>query len=141
MTVAQPHATGASHYTAEMPCVRESASCARALISSVLAVWGMDGDVADRGKLIVTELLANAVEHTETTVTKIRVERPVDRTVRIEVSDLSHNAPHLKAADPGAESGRGLRLVAAMSLRWGYDYHPWGKVTWAEVEARARNEP
>lgn len=140
MTVAQPNAIGAPGYTMELPCVRESMSRARALVSNVLATWGMDDDAADCGRIIVTELLANAVEHTQTPVSKVIVERPSNGAVRIGVSDRSHGVPHLKAAALNAESGRGLRLVAGMSSRWGYDTHPWGKVTWAVIEASAGRE-
>ncbi|MEU6174017.1 DUF6415 family natural product biosynthesis protein [Streptantibioticus parmotrematis] len=137
MTVAQPNATGAPGYTSELPCVRESVRHARAFVSDVLAAWDMDDDMADCGKTIVTELLANAVEHTETPASKIIIERPSNGVVRIGVSDSSRGAPHLEPADPNAESGRGLSLVAALSSQWGYDTHPWGKVTWAVIEASA----
>lgn len=113
---------------------------ARAPVSDVLAAWGMDEDVADCGKIIVTELLANAVEHTETPVSKVIIERPSNGVVRIGVSDSSCGAPHLELAGPNAESGRGLSLVTAMSSQWGYSTHPWGKVTWAVIEASADGE-
>lgn len=137
MTVAKPNAIGAPGYTAELPCVRESVSRARALVFNVLAAWGMDEDVTDCGKIVVTELLANAVEHTETPVSKVIIERRSNGAVRIGVSDRSHGVPHLKTAALNAESGRGLSLVAGMSSRWGYDTHRWGKVTWAVIEASA----
>ncbi|WP_344382027.1 ATP-binding protein [Streptomyces thermolineatus] len=140
MTVAQPNAIGAPGYTTELPCVRESVRRARALVSNVLAAWGMDDDMADCGKIIVTELLANAVEHTETPVSKVIIERRSNGTVRIGVSDRSHSVPHLKTAALHAESGRGLSLVAEMSSLWGYDTHQWGKVTWAVIDASARRE-
>lgn len=140
MTIAQPNAIGAPGYSAELPCVRESVGRARALVSDVLAAWGMDEDVADCGKIIVTELLANAVEHTKTPMSKVIIERPSNGVVRIGVSDGSRGAPHLVSAGPNAESGRGLSLVAAMSSQWGYDTHTWGKVTWAVIEASADRE-
>lgn len=140
MTIAQPNAIGAPGYTAELPCVRESVGRARALVSDVLAAWDTDEDVADCGKTIVTELLANAVEHTETLVSKVIIERPSNGVVRIGVSDSSRGAPHLESAGPNAESGRGLSLVAAISSRWGHDTHQWGKVTWAVIEASAVGE-
>lgn len=140
MTVAKPNAIGAPGYTAELPCVRKSVSRARALVSNVLAAWGMGDDVANCGQIIVTELLANAIEHTETPVSKVIIERPSYGAVRIGVSDQSHGVPHLKTAALNAESGRGLSLVAGMSSRWGYDTHPWGKVTWAVIEAPAGQE-
>jgi anti-sigma regulatory factor (Ser/Thr protein kinase) len=140
MTVAKPNAIGAPGYTTELPCVRESVSRARALVSNVLAAWGMDDDVADCGKIIVTELLANAVEHTETPVSKVLIERRSNGAVRIGVADRSHDVPRLKSAALDAESGRGLRLVAEMSSLWGYDTHRWGKITWAVIEASAGRE-
>ncbi|MEV8047245.1 ATP-binding protein [Streptomyces griseoluteus] len=140
MTVAKPDAIGAPGYTAELPCVRESASHARDLVSSALAAWDMDDDMADCGRTIVTELLANAVEHTDTPVSKITIERRSNGAVCIGVSDRSHGVPHLKTAALNAESGRGLSLVAGMSSRWGYDSYRWGKVTWAVIEASAGRE-
>lgn len=140
MTVAKPNAIGAPGYTAELPCVRESASHARDLVSNALAAWGMDDDMADCGRIIVTELLANAVEHTETPVSKITIERRSNGAVCIGVSDRSHGVPHLKTAALNAESGRGLSLVAGMSSQWGYDTYRWGKVTWAVIEASAGRE-
>jgi anti-sigma regulatory factor (Ser/Thr protein kinase) len=135
MTLAKPNAIGAPGYTAEMPCVPESVRRARALVSSVLAVWGMDDEVASYGVVIVSELLTNAVDHTETRLSKITIERRSDSTVCIGVSDCSHAAPRVKAATETAESGRGLRLVDELSLQWGYDTHHWGKFTWALIEA------
>lgn len=135
MTAAQPNATGAPGYTAELPCVPESVSRARALVSSVLAAWGMEGDLADCGEVIVSELLTNAVDHTETPLTKVVIERRADSSVRIEVSDRSRIVPRVKEATDDAECGRGLRLVDALSCRWGCDTNRWGKVTWAELKA------
>ncbi|QKW31101.1 ATP-binding protein [Streptomyces seoulensis] len=140
MTVVKPNAIGAPGYTVELPCVRASVSRARALVSNVLTAWGMDDDVTDCARIIVTELLANAVEHTETPVSKVIIERPSNGAVRIGVSDRSHSVPHLTTAALSAESGRGLSLVAGTSSRWGYDTHPWGKVTWAVIEASAGQE-
>ncbi|MFE2046521.1 ATP-binding protein [Streptomyces sp. NPDC059477] len=140
MTAATPNAIGSPGYTTELPCVRESVSHARALVSDVLAAWGMDDDVADRGRIIVTELLANAVEHTETSVSKVIIERRSNGAVRIGVSDRSHDVPYVKTAALSAENGRGLRLVAGMSARWGYDAHRWGKITWAVIDAASGRE-
>jgi anti-sigma regulatory factor (Ser/Thr protein kinase) len=140
MTSAKPSAIGTPGCTAELPCTREAVSHARALVTHVLTAWGVDDDVTDCGKIIVTELLANAVEHTETLVSKVIVERPSDSTVRIGVSDQSHGVPRLGTAARNAESGRGLSLIAGVSSRWGYDTHPWGKVTWAVIEASVGGE-
>lgn len=138
MTAAQPNAIGGPGYTAELPCVPESVGRARALVSSVLAAWGLEGDVADSGELIVSELLANAVTHTETTTTRVVIERQSESSVRIGVSDRSHTAPFAKSPTDDMASGRGLRLVGALSERWGYETNRWGKVTWAVIATPVR---
>jgi hypothetical protein len=46
---------------------------------------------------------------------------------------MGHKRPRLAEAGPGDESGRGLRLVAALSQRWGVDALGWGKRTWADL--------
>ncbi|MGA5318923.1 hypothetical protein ACPCIU_00645 [Streptomyces seoulensis] len=43
------------------------------------------------------------------------------------VSELVSNAE---------EVGRGLLLVTALATRWGCDERGWGKIVWAELEAR-----
>ena len=60
------------------------------------------------------------------------------QTARILVMawDGAPQPPVRADADPGAESGRGLMLVEAVSSRWGW-YHDresaTGKVVWAEI--------
>lgn len=49
------------------------------------------------------------------------------------VTDKSRDLPQLREGEPLAESGRGLRLVDAMSTRWGGIPLNWGKQVWAEV--------
>ncbi|WP_432104183.1 ATP-binding protein [Streptomyces sp. bgisy091] len=139
MTAAQPDATCAFGYTAELPCVPESVGRARALVSSALTAWGMSEDLADSGEVIVSELLTNAVTHTRTSTTKVIIERQGESSVRIAVSDRSHAAPFVKASTDDSESGRGLSLVGALSERWGYDTDRWGKVTWALITNACRS--
>ncbi|MEU9737163.1 ATP-binding protein [Streptomyces sp. NPDC048002] len=141
MTAARTHVTGrAGCMTADLPCVPESVARARALVSSVLAGWGLGHDLADIAELVVSELMTNAVDHTETDRTEVVIERQADSTVRIQVSDTSSVAPHMEKAADDAECGRGLRLVDALCVRWGYDPHARGKVAWAEIKAPAGGE-
>ncbi|WP_409472285.1 ATP-binding protein [Streptomyces sp. HC307] len=55
--------------------------------------------------------------------------------VRIGVADKSPDLPQVGNPGCDAAGGRGLMLVDALSLRWGYDRHRWGKVVWAELRA------
>ncbi|WP_241672311.1 ATP-binding protein [Streptomyces sp. IB2014 016-6] len=136
-TAAKPNATGAPGYTAELPGAPESVGRARAFVSSALATWGLDDDLVGCGEVIVSELLTNVVDHTKTPLTKVVIERRVDCSVRIGVSDRSRVVPCMRAATDDGESGRGLRLVDALSSRWGYRRNRWGKVTWAEIKVLA----
>ncbi|MEH0542227.1 MULTISPECIES: ATP-binding protein [unclassified Streptomyces] len=82
--------------------------------------------------LAVSELVTNAVVHGEGEVV-LRITVAVD-VVRVSVTD-HHPAPAvLKEAGPDGESGRGIRLVDAISDAW----ESSGKETWCEFRyARA----
>ncbi|WP_120728014.1 ATP-binding protein [Streptomyces hundungensis] len=132
MTAARPTGTGAPGYTETWPCEPESARRARLLVSAALNAWGAD-ELVDAGLYIVSELVANAINHTACRWVRVSVHRPGSGVVRIGVADKSRVTPELGRPDAGQESGRGLLVVDAMSWRWGYDREPWGKVVWAEL--------
>jgi anti-sigma regulatory factor (Ser/Thr protein kinase) len=83
-----------------------------------------DEDVADRGKLLVTEAVANAVEHTDGP--SVTVEVRVDRLTgglfcAVHDSDPATPLPERPGvAGRSAESGRGLGLIKDLSDDWGY---------------------
>ncbi|MFB7645751.1 ATP-binding protein [Streptomyces sp. NPDC056084] len=124
--------TGAPGYTEVWPREPESAHRARLLVSAHLRAWGSE-ELADAGMLIVSELVTNAVDHTPYRLIRVTVQRPALHLVRIGVADASRAVPELRCPGEGAERGRGLVLVDALSWRWGYDRWPWGKVVWAEL--------
>ncbi|MEU1018923.1 ATP-binding protein [Streptomyces sp. NPDC005898] len=132
MTATRPTGTGAPGYTETWPCEPESARRARLLVSAALNAWGAD-ELVDAGTYIVSELVANAINHTSCRLVRVSVHRPGSGVVRIGVSDKCRRTPELKYPGDGQEGGRGLLLVDAMSWRWGYDRKPWGKVVWAEL--------
>ncbi len=81
--------------------------------------------------LVVSELLANAVEHTTGDI-RLRAARLADQ-VRVEVHDHSTSPPTPGRAALDDEYGRGLLLVEQVSTRWGFEPHESGKFVWAEV--------
>ncbi|WP_052390447.1 ATP-binding protein [Streptomyces sp. NRRL B-24484] len=104
----------------------------RQFAEATLASWGVApvGVAADNVRLVVAELLANAVQHAG---------GPVEMTlsaagaaVRIEVVDggaaLPLSRPPHDAARP---SGHGLFIVERLSTSWGVAAHPTGKTVWA----------
>lgn len=82
--------------------------------------------------LAVSELVTNAVVHGEGEVV-LRITVAVD-VVRVSVTDHNLAPAVLKEAVPDGESGRGIRLVNAISSAW----ESSGKETWCEFQyARA----
>ncbi|WUH23668.1 ATP-binding protein [Streptomyces sp. NBC_00448] len=126
-TIARPR--GHPGYSETLPCVVESAEIARQLVRTVLSAWGLDDLVPD-GTLIVTELVANAAQHTRGPLIRVTVDRPSSAIVRIGVVDRSHTLPQLRQPDSDDERGRGLALVDSLTERWGTDRLPLGKRVW-----------
>ncbi|WP_328683120.1 ATP-binding protein [Streptomyces sp. NBC_00343] len=114
--------------------MEESAEAARMLVKIALAAWHLE-DLTDSGVLIVTELVANAVKHTNTRSIRVVISRPSERFVRIGVVDKARVIPEIVESDDDdlLASGRGLLLIDALAERWGTDMHRWGKQVWAEL--------
>ncbi|WP_246144550.1 ATP-binding protein [Actinacidiphila oryziradicis] len=97
---------------------------------TALAAWGLER-LLDDGILIVTELVANAVQHTEGRRIRVSISSPSENYVRIGVVDKSRTMPVRRVADDNDVRGRGLALVDALTSRWGTDRVPWGKASGA----------
>lgn len=123
------------HFTVLLSSTRRGARLARLLTERQLADWGEPSDAAEH---IVAELAANAVLHGRVPGRDFRLTLRLDavRTLRIEVTDArGDRIPCIpNPAQEYAESGRGLRLVAAFADRWGVDEAPARcKTVWAEL--------
>ncbi len=115
-----------------------STSAGRAYADAQLA--GVDPEVVDDAKLVLTELVTNAQLHGLAPI-ELRVERR-GAGARVEVRDASTRSVVLPVQDDGAMTGRGLRLVAALAAAWGVDPVPdgAGKVVWAELVPQAGHD-
>jgi anti-sigma regulatory factor (Ser/Thr protein kinase) len=110
--------------------------CARLHAVNVLAEWGL-GDLADDAALVVSELMTNAVRASAA----LPAQPPVllhltagHVSLRVEVHDSSPLEPVLRKPDHGAEHGRGLAVVMALSTRCGLQSTDHNrKVVWAEL--------
>ncbi|KUO18854.1 ATP-binding protein [Streptomyces dysideae] len=128
-------ATAVRHFTLLLSATRRGARLARLLTERQLADWGEPSDVAQQ---VVAELAANAVLHGRVPGRDFRLSLRLDaaHTLRVEVTDArGDRMPRIKDSAPEcAESGRGLRLVAAYADRWGVDEAPANcKTVWAEL--------
>jgi anti-sigma regulatory factor (Ser/Thr protein kinase) len=114
--------------------VPASAASARQFINDTLGDWGCDA-FADAARLLVSELVTNAVLHARTDVEV--VVRLLRSGVRVEVRDHSTSAPVVRRYQDEAMTGRGLALVDQLASRWGVETRQDGKAVWFElVEGR-----
>lgn len=90
----------------------------RRLVRTFLEFWGL-GHFAPLVEFGVTELLANVLEHAHTACEVFIAETA--EGILVAVSDASNLTPVLRSADVDAESGRGLRLLAAMTTDFGFE--------------------
>ena len=104
---------------------------ARRFAAEILAGWNRP-DLADEAAVIVTELATNSVIHARTEFTVSMSRRP-DGTIRLAVRDASPLPPRQRQAAELDGSGRGLRLVEAISAGWGAEPLADGKVIWADL--------
>jgi anti-sigma regulatory factor (Ser/Thr protein kinase) len=88
-------------------------------------------EITDDASLIVSELLANAVEHAEGEI-RLRATR-TDHLLRVEVHDRGSGRPEVRHGALDDEYGRGLLIIERIAARWGVEPSPVGKLVWAEL--------
>jgi hypothetical protein len=100
-----------------------AAAGARSQIRTALRAWKVPVD-HDIAILLASDLVTNTIIHGdgETLTLAIRCSRG---QLRIDVYDTSRYLP--AGEPPGADTGRGLVLVAALSTEWGSFRTPAGK--------------
>lgn len=121
-------------YTETLPRAPESVRGARLLVGLALNAWGLSA-VRDSAVLVVSELVANAVDHACGAVVELSVARTAEHRIRVAVTDMDRRQPSARSADPLDERGRGLLLVEGVSERWGVEPLPSGKQVWADLVA------
>lgn len=110
---------------------RDAPRAARRFVEEALEHWGYRSSLVDDARLLVSELVTNAVIHARSRLSvSIRSGRP---SVRLSVRDDSPRPPTLRAPAPNTASGRGLQIVAAVSRNWGVEATRDGKTVWVEV--------
>lgn len=125
-----------------VPGVRRSVGVARRFVRDLVPGFpGLDDLIT-----VVSETVANAVTHTASGLAGGRVTVVLaagDGVYRLEVADdgAAGGRPHVKTPHVrdgvGAETGRGMRIVAALSSRWGFRADGPRTVVWAEFPATA----
>ena len=101
-------------------------------VTLVLAEWGLTDEAVEPTLMVVTELLSNTIDHARGPVS-VSVGMSAGGVVHVKVQDASPEPPQMRPPDPARIRGRGVYLVDALSLRWGWTPEPPGKVVWADV--------
>ncbi|MYY08871.1 ATP-binding protein [Streptomyces sp. SID4919] len=111
----------------------EEVPFARRTIVERVRVWegSLDEETADTIRLIVSELVSNAVVHGEGPVTITVLARPGG--LLIDVRDGALDVPRPGSFGVENERGRGLALVGALAVRSGWEPFGRGKRVWAEI--------
>lgn len=110
------------------------------LVAIACDAWGLP-TVASSSRLIMSELVTNAVEHARTEMS-ITVARR-NSGLYVAVRDRSPRMPNLRQAPPGGAGARpngqvrGLGTVHRQASAWGAMPAEPGKVVWAIVRPRA----
>jgi anti-sigma regulatory factor (Ser/Thr protein kinase) len=124
---------GRGHATLDLPENGAAPGQARRLLADLLVAWHIeDGPLGAGALVVISELVTNAVLHGGG---HIVLEVDWDPLwLRLSVSDGSRSVPRRRWPRPLETTGRGLRLVEALSARWGVDSRPVGKRVWAELD-------
>ncbi|MFC9244843.1 ATP-binding protein [Streptomyces sp. NPDC057136] len=129
-----------------MPRAPEGVPECRRRVQEAMRDWGEPSDRVEAAALVVTELVANAVQHTNSRRIRCRLLRS-HSGVRICVWNrerghiTSPTPPGDLATAPGEcpepqelpEDGRGLLLVDALAARWGTSAGLAGRLVWADI--------
>lgn len=128
-----PHGAHAATYS--VAADPRAVAHARHFMLSTLAAWGVDEGTVDNAILCLSELVTNAIIHTDAGCElRIVVDRGVlTTTVRDGGSSVVVDLGSV-TVDPLAVHGRGLQLVDALSTRWGSELDAVGMTVWFVLE-------
>ena len=117
-----------------LPGIPGSVTVARRHVRETLGLHGM-GEIAQDAAIITSELVANAVQHAcgngaaRIGVTLTAAGNPA--AVTVVVSDSCPQGPDRRETPADGEQGRGLQIVEALSVHWGWWYEDGGKAVFA----------
>ena len=116
----------------DLPPTAASVPAARHLLLDILRAWDVPQD-RDDAALLVTELVANVVDHVQGEACLTLELACSDGWLRISVADGSSIRPVVRELEHEQPRGRGLLLVRSIADRWGSEDHRGGKRVWFEL--------
>jgi len=112
-------------------CQPGSVTAARGFVRDLLRDYSRE--TVDAAELMTSELATNCVKHANTDFELIIDLRD---EIRVEVRDTGRGRPLPRSPTPQEPSGRGLRIVEAMSSSWGIVPSSSGKSVWFTLAAQ-----
>jgi anti-sigma regulatory factor (Ser/Thr protein kinase) len=112
-----------------LPRAAEAAGQARAFVAKALSAWQVGAELTDDILLACSELVTNAVEHGDGSITLGM--RHDGANVQLRVGDQGGGTPLVHPFGPRSARSRGLAIVEALSTDWGWSRADSGKSVWA----------
>ena len=128
-----PHGAHAATYSVDRD--PRAVAPARHFLLSILEAWGVDADTVGDAVLCLSELVTNAIIHTDAGCElRVVLDRGVLTTTVRDGGSAVVVDPSNVTVDPLAVHGRGLQLVDALSTRWGSELDAVGMTVWFVLE-------
>jgi anti-sigma regulatory factor (Ser/Thr protein kinase) len=107
----------------------------RCLVRAALEFRGL-GHYASEAEIIACELVTNAIQHASNANPDAKIGVVLMRVwdgeaISVVVTDSSPRLPVKRETRTSCERGRGLQIVAALSVHWGWNPEPGGKAVFA----------
>lgn len=120
--------------TEEFPADTSASPLARRALARWLGAWGVAADVVETATLCVSELVTNAVIHSQT-MPRVTA-RLDDERLLVLVQDHGNRGAARRPDDhdPTDISGRGLILVEALATAWSAEHSADGTTVWFELD-------
>ncbi|WP_277400950.1 ATP-binding protein [Streptomyces marispadix] len=132
-----PSAARTDSHALRLPAEDVSVPRVRHAMDRWLGRRGASSDLREQAALVLSELVTNAVTHTDSDWIVCAASYCPYDGVRIEVhdDDTSSRAPQRRAPTAEKECGRGLYIVETLSVRWGVAVSPVtrGSAVWAHL--------
>jgi anti-sigma regulatory factor (Ser/Thr protein kinase) len=135
-TATQP----ASLITFTLPSTPYSVRIARFYVRAALRYHNL-GDYAEDAETITAELTSNVIQHAAADAFALNLMRlEGSGAIAVIVTDPCPSPPIQGGPAEGAEHGRGLHMVAAISAHWGWAPQNPGKSVYAILAAHERGD-
>ncbi|MGW5238150.1 ATP-binding protein [Monashia sp. NPDC004114] len=132
----EPMPLGAHAATYSVAADPRAVAPARHFVQSTLASWGVGEATAYSAVLCLSELVTNAIIHTDAGCElRVVLDRGVLTTTVRDGGSTVVVDPSSVTEDPLAVHGRGLQLVDALSTRWGSELDAVGMTVWFVLES------